>query len=426
MNSFNEKLDVVVVGAGQAGLGIGYYLKRDKRRFVVLERGRVGETWRSQRWDSFELNTPNWSNVLPGDTYDGPEPDGFCHRDELVSSFEEYAAKFALPVRTGVTVTAVEASASGDGFVLRMDDPDRETLEARAVVIASGILQTANIPALSSEIPDSVAQLHTAGYRSADALPAGSVVVVGGGQSGCQIVEDLLRSGRTVYLCASKVARLPRRYRGREILEWWIDMGFLDLTVDELEDPSVRSATQPQISGLGRYGHTVSLQQLERDGARLLGRLIDVDDGVLITDDRLAEYIEFADEKSAGFKQDVDAYLERAGIDPPPLEDDDADVPAAPGAGSDAPARAPNDGADVREANVGAIIWCTGFTGDFSWIQLPVLDEHGIPRQERGVAPVPGIYFLGCPWLHSRKSGIVFGIEEDAHYIASAIARHLD
>jgi putative flavoprotein involved in K+ transport len=420
-NAGNGRFDVIVVGAGQAGLGVGYYLKRDGRRFVVLERGRIGETWRSQRWNSFELNTPNWSNVLPGDTYDGAEPDGFWHRDELVGSFERYATKFDLPIRTGVTVTAVEASASGDGFVVCTDDPDIEELEARTVVLASGLLQMPNIPALSTKIPKPTVQLHTADYRSPDTLPPGAVVVVGGGQSGCQIVEDLLPSGRPVYLCTSKVARLPRRYRGREILEWWADMGFLDVAVDDLEDPSVRFATQPQISGLGRHGHTVSLQQLERDGATLLGRLIDVEDVVLITDDRLAEYISFADEKSAKFKQNIDAYLQRVGIDPPPLEDDPADLPAAPGAGRGAPTRL-----DLREANVAAIIWCTGFTADFSWIRLPVVDDDGRPMHERGVAPVPGIYFLGFPWLHSRKSGIIYGIEEDSRHVASAIAGRLD
>jgi putative flavoprotein involved in K+ transport len=388
---------------------------------VVLERGRIGETWRSQRWDSFTLNTPNWGNVLPGDAYDGPEPDGFWRRDDLVRYFEQYAAKFALPVRTGVTVTAVEAGPAGNGFLVRTDDPDRAVLESRAVIVASGSQQTPHIPPVSAKIPPWVTQLHTADYRSPDALPPGAVVVVGGGQSGCQIVEDLLPSGRTVYLCASKVARLPRRYRGREIMEWGRDMGFFDVAADELEDPSIRFARQPQISGVGRYGHTVSLQQLERDGARLLGRLIDVDNGVLITDDRLAEYIGFADERSAKFKQDVDAYLERAGIAPPPLEDDPADAPAPPEAGRAAPTRL-----DLREADVGTVIWCTGFTADFGWIRLPVLDDDGVPIHDRGVAPVPGLYFLGFPWLHSRKSGIVMGIADDARHIADAIAHHLD
>lgn len=420
-NTANEKFDAIVVGAGQAGLGISYHLKRDGRRFVLLERGSIGETWRSQRWNSFKLNTPNWSNLLPGDTYDGPEPDSFWHRDELVRRLERYSTEFDLPIRTGITVTGVEASGSGDAFVVRTDDANIGKLEAKTVVIATGILQTPHIPTLSTKVPKPIAQLHTADYRSPDALPPGGVVVVGAGQSGCQIVEDLLPSGRPVYLCTSKVARLPRRYRGREILEWWAEMGFLDVAVEDLEDPAIRFATQPQISGLGPRGHTVSLQQLERDGATLLGRLIDIEDGVLITDDRLAEYISFADERSAKFKQDVDAYLQRAGIDPPQLEDDPADHPAAPGAGRGAPTRL-----DLRDANVATIIWCTGFSADFSWIHLPVLDGDGMPVHKRGVAPVPGIYFLGFPWLHSRKSGIIYGIEEDSRHIASAIAARLD
>lgn len=416
----DDLLDVVVIGAGQAGLAASYYLKRDDRSFVVLERGRVGETWRSQRWDSFALNTPNWANALPGYPNDGSEPDGFWRRDELVSYFERYVARFDLPVRAGVAVTAVERAAMGEGFVVRTDDPAAASLQARCVVVASGILQTPRIPALSADVPDSVAQLHTADYRSPDALPPGAVVVVGGGQSGCQIVEDLLRAGRTVYLCTSKVARLPRRYRGREILEWLVEAGFFDETVEELEDPAIQFATQPQISGVGRHGHTVSLQQLERDGARLLGRLVGVDGGTLVADDRLPEYIAFADERSAKFKQDIDSYIERTGLDAPTVEDDPADVPAAPDAGHGAPTRL-----DLVEANVGAIVWCTGFTGDFSWLHLPVLDDDGMPRHEGGISPEPGIYFIGFPWLRCRKSGLIYGVAEDAERIGSAIARHL-
>lgn len=417
----DDVFDVIIVGAGQAGLAVSYYLKRDGRRFVVLERGRVGETWRSQRWDSFALNTPNWANVLPGYPYDGPEPDGFWRRDELVSYFERYVGKFDLPVRFGAAVTAVERSAGGDGFIVRTDDAAAASLQARSVVVAAGILQKPRIPGLSADLPDSVAQLHTADYRSPAALPPGAVVVVGGGQSGCQIAEELLRAGRTVYLCTSKVARLPRRYRGREVLEWLVEAGFFDEAVDELEDPAIRFATQPQISGVGRHGHTVSLQQLERDGARLLGRLIGVEGGTLVADDRLPEYIAFADERSAKFKRDIDDYIARAGLEAPPAEGDPADAPAPPDAGRRAPTRL-----DLVEADVGAIVWCTGFTGDFSWLHLPVLDDDGMPRHEKGISPEPGIYFIGFPWLSRRKSGIIYGVVEDAERIASAIARHLD
>ena len=181
--SGNGTFDVVVVGAGQAGLGVGYYLKRDGRRLVLLERGRIGETWRSQRWDSFALNTPNWANLLPGADYEGGEPDGFWRQDELVSSFERYVTEFDLPVRAGVTVTGVEVSARGSGFVVRTDDPAFDRLETRCVVVASGILQTPRIPALSAKIPTSTTQLHAGDYRSADALPPGAVVVATSGST---------------------------------------------------------------------------------------------------------------------------------------------------------------------------------------------------------------------------------------------------
>lgn len=416
-----RSFDSIVVGAGQAGLGVAYWLRQDGRRLVVLERGRVGETWRTQRWDSFALNTPNWANVLPGATYEGPEPDGFWSRDALVRSFENYVEQNDLPVRTGVTVTSVEAAPGGAGFIVRTDDAGQRALTTRTVVIASGSMHKPKLPALHESTPASVTQLHTAEYRSPAVLPAGAVVVVGSGQSGCQIVEDLLRAQRTVYLCASRVARVPRRYRGRDIVDWWREMGFLDETVADLQDPSMRFATQPQTSGLGRYGHTVSLQQLEADGARLMGRLEGIEDGVLVTDDLLPDYIRFADEKSAAFKRAIDDYLAREGIEPPPLEEDPADLPAAPDAGQDAPTRL-----DLAAAGVSTIVWCTGFTADFSWIRLPVLDEKGFPIHQRGIAPVPGLYFLGFPWLHSRKSGIILGIAEDARHIAASIARQLN
>jgi putative flavoprotein involved in K+ transport len=418
----DSPLDVIVVGAGQAGLGIGYFLKQNGLRFMVLERGRIGETWRSQRWDSFAVNTPNWANGLPGLPYDGAAPDGFYLRDELVASFVRYAQHFDLPVERGVTVTGVAAGSNGTGFVVeaaRRGSP--RSYETRNVVIASGIMQTPNVPALSAKVPEGIVQLHTADYRSAGPLPPGAVVVVGGGQSGCQIAEDLLRAGREVYLCASQVGRIPRRYRGRDILEWWADMGFLDVTAGELDDPAVRFAAQPQVSGVGRYGHTVSLQQLAGDGVKVLGRLNAVTDGVLYTDDQLAAYARFADEKSASFKSAIDEYIARSGVEAAESEDDSADEPSAPGTWEDIPTRL-----DLAASGVAAMVWCTGFTADFSWIRLPVLDAAGRPEHDRGVATVPGVYFLGFPWLHSRKSGIILGIEEDSRHIASVIAGRVE
>lgn len=415
-------LDTIIVGAGQAGLGVSYYLQRDGRRHLVLERGRIGETWLSQRWDSFRLNTPRFMSVLPGLPYDGPEPDGFGRPAELVQYFQRFVEHFALPVRTGVSVVSVEQPAGAQHFVVKTNTggQSEESVTSHSVVIASGILQTPKFPAAHSRLPQDIAQLHAAGYRSAGALPPGSVVVVGSAQSGCQIAEDLLSAGRTVYLCTSKVGRAPRRYRGRDILEWWIDMKFLDVTYASLQDKAISRAPQPQVSGLGRYGHSVSLQSLARQGAVILGRLLDVEGSRLILSDEAAAHVRFADSFSQQLKDGIDAYLLRAGIAPPPLEDDPADMPD-PQVLCVSPLRE----LDLREANVGAVIWATGLTADFSRIHLPVFAADGGPVHERGISPLRGLYFIGFPWLSSRKSGIIYGIEEDARFIAGAIAQQL-
>ena len=389
---------------------------------MILERGRVGETWRSQRWDSFAVNTPNWSNGLPGLPYDGDEPDGFWHRDELVAYFERYAKQFDLHVREGITVTSIDP-ASGGGFVVQAVGPDGaiDSIESRSVVVASGIMQSPKIPGVSTQFPASLLQIHAADFRSSGQLPEGSVVVVGGGQSGCQIAEDLILAGRTVYVCTSRVARVPRRYRGRDIMEWFDDAGLWDVEVDQLDDPAIEFAAQPQVSGVGRYGSTLSLQHMQRQGVRLMGRLSGVTDGVMSTDDSLAEHVAYADDFSAEGKAGIDRYIEEHRVAAPPAEDDPIDAPAGPEV-----AEAGLTKLDLAEGAVGAVIWCTGFTAHFDWLHFPVLDDSGHPVHRRGVADVPGIYFLGFPWLHSRKSGVIYGIDEDATYITEAITRHLE
>lgn len=416
------QIDCVIVGAGQAGLGVSYFLRRDRRQHIVFERGRIGESWLTQRWDSFKLNTPTFMNVLPGLAYDGTVPDGFWRRDELVQYFQRYVEHYQLPVRTGVAVISVERTEDEEGFIVntKVDGQGEESVLSRSVVIASGIQHTPKSPSFRSLIPDNITQMHTANYRSATVLPDGAIVVVGSGQSGCQIAEDLLSAGRTVYLCTSKVGRAPRRYRGRDLLEWWIEMKHYDVTFASLEDKSVSRAAQPQISGLGRYGHTISLQQLARQGVVILGRLLDVDTGTLVLSDEAAANVRFADDFSQQLKDGIDAYLKRAKLTPPPLVDDPADEPD-PQAGCVSPLRRLN----LREAKVSTVIWATGFTADFRWIHLPVLDAEGKPIHQRGISPVRGLYFIGFPWLNSRKSGIIYGIEEDADYIADAISKQL-
>lgn len=413
---------VVVVGAGQAGLATSYYLSRNGIRHVVLERGRAGESWRSQRWDSFVLNTPNAFNGLPGAPYAGPMPDGFCTGGELVESFERYAERFALPIRTGVRVVGVERAREGDGFIVRTRCADGTggVLPAQRVVVASGILNAPRIPGFASRLPTSVAQVHAGRYRNPSVLPPGAVVVAGSGQSGCQIAEELADSGRRVYLCTSRVARQPRRYRGRDILEWEWDAGILHVTRGDLDDPAIMASPQPQISGVGRYGHTISLQHLSRSGVTLLGRIADVRDGALILDDSLRENIRFGDHTSAQDKRVIDAFIARHRIDAPPPDDDPADAPWDNVDAVPMPAHL-----DLARAGVGSIIWCTGFASDFSWIALPVLDQTGKPLDDRGITPVDGVYFVGFPWLHRRKSGIICGVEEDASHIVNHIATRM-
>ncbi|MEJ2239352.1 MAG: NAD(P)-binding domain-containing protein [Gemmatimonadales bacterium] len=412
-----DHFDVVVIGGGQAGLGVGYYLGASGTKFVIFERGRVGETWRSQRWDSFTVNTPNWANRLPGDPYEGDEPDGFHQRDELVEYFERYTAKFDLPVVDGVTVTGVDTDDAGFRVTCENTAGAAITVTATNVVIASGMMQAPRIPRVRELFPESLLQLHASEYRSPEHLPPGAVVVIGGGQSGCQISMDLIAAGREVYLCTSKVGRLRRRYRQRDVMEWGEDMGFWDVGVEDLSDPAIEFAAQPQVSGLGRFGSTLSLQSMARDGIHLMGRLINVDNGVLKTDNSLGEHIAFADERSAEFTKQIEEWISSEGFNAGPIEEDPNDKSAGPEV-----AESGITELDLTQAGVRSVIWCTGFTAEFDWIHAPVTDEKGRPTHKRGISPVPGLYFLGFPWLHSRKSGIIHGIDEDARYIADTIA----
>jgi len=290
----------------------------------------------------------------------------------------------------------------------------------RSVIVASGIQLAPKIPAIQNKIPKGITQLHTADYRNPKSLPPGAVVVVGSAQSGCQIVEDLLNAGRKVYLCTGKAGRVPRRYRGRDILEWFIEMKIFDASYASLEDKSASLVPQPQVSGVGRYGHTISLQGLARRGAVLPGRLHDVEDGTLILGDEAAANVRHGDEISQRFKDNIDAYIEENGIQSPPHEDDPDDTPD-PEAACVSHLRQLN----LRDTGISTVIWSTGFTGDLSWIHLPITDSEGMPNHQRGVSSVEGLYFIGFPWLSKRKSGIVYGIEEDAQYIVNILAKQL-
>jgi len=408
-------MEVIIIGAGQAGLAVSYLLTQESIQHLILERGGIGESWRSQRWDSFYLNTPNWSNNLPGMEFDLNAPNAFGHRDQIVSYLERYALSFDAPVRENAEVTVLEKSSNG-GYHLRVGN---DSLETRVAVIASGSLSRPRTPSVARKLPDDIVSLTAGTYRNARALPDGAVLIVGSAQSGCQIAEDLVASKRRVYLCASRVGRIPRTYRGRDIVAWWRDMGFWDVWVDELEDPAMQFAALPQVSGT-EGGHTVSYQSLARDGVTLLGRLLDVDGYNLKLEPNLMESIHFADEKSSAFKLAIDTFIQHEGITAPPPKPDPGEPPLPDLFDSDL-----LDRLDLRETGITSVVWCTGFDANWDWLKAGSFDRHGQPQHRHGISNLPGLYFIGFPWLSKRKSGTLYGITEDAERIVGHIQGYL-
>lgn len=411
----NENFQVVVIGAGQGGLAVSYLLTQAGVRHAVLERGAIGESWRSQRWDSFFLNTPNWSNSLPGLEFSEDEPDAFGSRDELVSYLERYAERFDLPVRQHTPATRLERLSTGQYEV----HTETGTLHTRAVVLATGSLSMPRVPAMARDLPSDILSVAAGTYRNAGALPDGAVLVVGSGQSGCQIAEDLVRGGRRVFLSASRVGRVPRVYRGRDAFAWMRDVGMLDVRVRELEDPSTQFEAQPQISGTDG-GHTISLQSLARDGVTLLGRVTGVSGNRITLGGNLLECVAFADEKSRSFKTVIDKWIAHHGVSAEPPRPDPGEPPLPDLGGSDRLREL-----DLRAEGVGCVIWCTGFDADWSWVEVDVFDEDGRPRHQDGVTDSRGLYFIGHPWLSQRKSGVLYGVASDAERIVDHLLRDL-
>jgi putative flavoprotein involved in K+ transport len=327
-----------------------------------------------------------------------------------VHGLERYAHLFGLPVLENVEVLAVEPG--GGTFFVKTA---AECFRTENVVVAAGIQRTPKVPTFAGSLSSSIVQLHTGSYRSPQALEPGAVLVVGSGQSGCQIAEELLEAGRRVYLATSRVGRLPRRHRGRDTLEWRCEMGFYDETTESFDDSEPLRAPIPIATGV-RGGHTLSLQQFARDGAVLLGRLNGVADRRLRFASDLAENIRFGDEFAANVRRQVDEYIRRERIDARPGEADPVEA-SEPRLGDDPPLEL-----DLRAAGVKTVIWSTGFTGDFDWLPTRMRDRNGVPAHTNGIGHYPGLYVLGFPWISKRKSGIVYGVGEDAGRIAQHIA----
>jgi putative flavoprotein involved in K+ transport len=404
-------LDVVVVGAGWAGLSVSQGLRAAGVPHVVIERGRIGETWRTQRWDSFHFNLPNVLSMLPGDRYEGNEPEGAMTRDEFVALLEDYAARHSLPIQVGESVVEVTPD-TANGFVVRTD---ARRLIARNVVAASGSLNRARRPVLSRRIPEGVAQLDASSYRSAAALEPGAVLVVGSGQSGGQIAKDLVDAGREVFLATSKTGRLVRHYRGRLLAFWLVEAGALEQRREEFVLPS---GAVPARSLQGAL-ETLSLQALSAQGVTLLGRLEGVDGMVLRFGDDAAANLNFADEAAAALRGRVDDYIARQGITAPPATDDPAEVVAA---------KLPSP--PIRSLSLAAhgirtVIWCTGFDGDFSWLNVPgALTADRQPIHVSGIGE-GGLYYPGLDFAVTRKSGTILAAAEEASTIVTHICERL-
>jgi putative flavoprotein involved in K+ transport len=411
--------EIAIVGAGQAGLALSYCLTELGRTHVILEQRRVAESWRTRRWDSLRLIAPNWSMVLPGFAYPGDEPDGFMGKDQVVEHLVDYGRSFGAPVVEGARVMGVDRHASNEGFLLRTDDG---TIEADQVVLATGALQQPKLPPDAAALPVTILQMVAADYRNPEALPPGSVLVVGSGETGAQISEELARSGRDVYLSGGRSWWAPRRYRGRDMAAWLRLTGWFERLAEDLP-PGVRTGQpNPQLTGAGG-GHDLNAHSLARDGVRLLGRLRAIRDGTAFFSDDLAANLASADAEARKLLESIDRLIEIDQLDAP-VEDLPPDLRSS-GRGlepsTEEGRRAPLE-LDLRAAEVGTVIWAAGYRPDFSWVRVPFLDPDGHPRQRRGVTSVKGLYVLGLDWMYNAKSGLFAGISDDAAYLASIVA----
>jgi putative flavoprotein involved in K+ transport len=407
-----EQVEVVIIGGGQAGLALSYYLTRQGRTHLVLEQGQVGEVWRSERWDSFTLNTPNWMTRLPGFPYQGDDPDGFLPREDIVAYLEQYAASFHAPLQCGVRVTAVRQQPGGGGYLV---DAEEITVKVRNIVLATGAYPKPKLPTASAALSVDICQLHTSEYRNPQMLPSGAVLVVGTGQSGCQIAEELHESGRQVYLSTSSCGRAPRRYRGKDSTWWLSRLGFFDRTLDQLPSPTAKFACNPHVSG-NHGGHDINLRQFARQGMILLGHVQAAQGKQMILAPDLEENLTKADAFAAQITQGIDEYIKRTGMDVA-ANNTIREVPP-----TGALTAKPILTLDLQSAGINTIIWATGYKLDFGWMHLPVFDQTGYPVHQRGVTAYPGLYFLGLHWLYKTKSALLYGVGEDAAFIASAIA----
>lgn len=396
---------VVVVGAGQAGLAVSHGLITLGIDHVVVERARVGETWRGL-WDSFCLVTPNWTMNLPGAPYTGDDPEGFIPRDEIVRYLERYASTFSMPIREGVAVNSLEAAESG-GFLLRTSVGD---VHAEVVVVCTGAYQRPHRPDVAAAFPQGVLVIDAEDYRNPAVLPPGKVLVVGSGQTGCQLSAELHESGREVFLACGRAPWMPRRADGRDIVTWFTETTFMDTPLSALPSPAARLGANLQATG-GRGGHDLHYRTLQAMGVQLLGRLVGVEGNRAYFAGDLADSVAFGDALYRDIRQGLSEQLTAKGMRAPELPDPPlfhADPPA-----------------ELDLEDFGVVIFTCGFRPDYArWVRFPAFDAMGFPLTDNGASTVvPGLFFCGVHFMRKRKSSFLFGVGEDAAIVAQSIAR---
>lgn len=402
---------VIVVGGGQAGLSTSYFLQQSGIAHIVFEKNRVAHSWRADRWDTFCLVTPNWQCRLPGFPYPGDDPQGFMLKDQIVDYVEAFARRIAPPIVEGVAVSHVTRGASGRLEVAT----SAGHFTTDHIVVATGGYDIPIVPAYAGRLPSHLRQIHSVDYRNPESLPPGEVLVVGSGQSGVQIMEDLHLAGRKVHLCVGPAPRSPRVYRGREATEWLMDMGYYELTVERHPlGEKAREKTNHYMTGRDG-GHEIDLRKFAREGVRLYGSLANIQGATLEFLPDLSRNLDDADEVYVSIRKDIDKYIAAHGI-AAPVEPEFEKV-WAPGVDPLS--------LDCEAAGITTIVWAIGFRPDYRWIELPSFDGRGNPKYQRGVSPVPGLYFLGLPWLHTWGSGRFLGIADDARHLAEVIAGRL-
>jgi putative flavoprotein involved in K+ transport len=408
-----RRTDAVIVGGGQAGLAMSRCLADAGIDHIVLERGRIAERWRSERWDSLRLLTPNWQTRLPGFQYAGPDPDGFMTAGEVAAHLERYAASFNAPVEDDTAVTDLSAVAGGYRIVTT-----RDTWLARTVVIATGYCDIAHVPRVAGRLTPRVRQVVPTGYRRPEDLDAGGVLVIGASATGIQVADELLRSGRAVTIAAGHHTRVPRSYRARDIM-WWLDRaGLLDVSADDVYDIEV-SRSQPSFQLVGRPDRaSIDLAGLRRRGARVAGRLRGIDNARVWFDDDLVATTAASDAKLAMLLKRLDDFSSAAGLDGyvgdaepfAPIWPEFLDAPAA---------------LDLHAEGITTVVWATGYRRQYAWLRLPVFDRRGDVAHQGGVTSSPGLYVLGMQFQRRRNSNFIDGVGQDARYLADEIAAHL-